>query len=115
MSDLTQTWLSPIPGQQRQAWIPSTMGTKSIQKGGPKREAPEGNPYVSNISPRQATDLQTQPSHCPVDRIGHVLCIFILRISESSPGQILSDGTTLHAKHLLFQRGRNPPTHTPRP
>ncbi len=88
------------------------MGTKSIQEGGPKREAPEGNPYVSNISPSQAADLQTWPSHCLVDNTGHVLWILILQISESPPGQTTSDGTTLHAEHLFFQRGRNHPTHT---
>jgi hypothetical protein len=107
MSDLLQTWpTQPIPGRQRQAWIPFTIGTKSIQEGGPKREAPEGNCYVSNISPSQATDLQTPPSHCPVDRIGHVLCILILRLSESPPGQTTSDGTTLHAEHSFFKEGK---------
>jgi hypothetical protein len=78
MSDLLQTWPTQhIPGQQQQSWIPSTMGTKYIQEGGLKREAPVGNPYVSNISPCQATDFQTQPSCHPVYMIGHLLCIFI--------------------------------------
>jgi hypothetical protein len=116
MSDLPQTQpTQPIPGQWRQAWISSTTGTKSIQEGGPERETPESNFYVSNNSPSQATDLQTQPSHRPVDRIGHVLCILILQISESPPGQTTSDVTTLHAEHSFFQRGRNHPPHTLRP
>jgi hypothetical protein len=60
MSDLLQTLpTQPIPEQQGEPWIPSTIGTKCIQEGGPKRETPESTAHVSNISPSQATDLQT--------------------------------------------------------
>jgi hypothetical protein len=87
------------------------MEIEIFQEERSSREAQEGDSNVSDINTLQATDLRARQGHHSAHRIGHILCIQVLQVSQSPTGQTTSDITHL-ARNIRFLKGGEIIPHT---